>query len=676
MTDMTVGKASPGASAGVEFYVPSKEATEKAVREFEKPQPDYMKPPENLADNDALAKKVHDVAYTHFSKYQGSSARSDLETYLKDADAKWRMARETDTQFRDNSQQKQSTLSHVSSGQFYNTVRLITAGERSILFNDPAGLPAHFKAKIKTADYTDQEGKRVAEGQQLYLQYVWGQEDLETQIKKLMLLTNKNSMSVCELAWKYECETRPERMIGWYDKDGNPVEYDREKEPPEAMYDAEGEPFGELFNEEGVPQSFVTVKKTRVAKEWPVLLRHDLKDFYCDLELKDPHLLDQTCIIIRRQMTYGELLAEQKAGRFMNVEKLTKAHLYTGEMAQNSDVESKRYDNADHSKDDLTNGLFDVFYVRMLVPKGDNGDWDDKAIPELHESVYVGNFSVMDETTQENSCVCVQLREDPYYFKKRFFVLHSHEDEKGLVRMGYYTLLECLVEELTVLKNQLIDNKTLAVKSPFVAEAGNLLSRDLYFRDGNQVIWVKPGTGGNALTKLNIPDMTQRFAEEYKLIKDEAEEIAGIVEALRGEFAGSRTTGTEYMGAREQAAKPAIEDAKQKYVPFLKWLCEGISEIGRQFGDPNRMLVVTDGKGDYMGEVNPTQLYGRLDVTVDAIDNFVADLAARQVLVNFLQAGGYERGCRSMTRYSRPTSGTWKPRQWPNPTTSTYWQTP
>ena len=641
MTDMTEGKGTGGA-VGVEFFVPSKEAVMKAIKAFEKPAKDYVTLPDNVADDTDLAKSFHDASYAHFTRFQNSAARHDLETYLKNADAKWRMAKDTENRYRTGSKQKQSTLSHVSSGQFYNTVRLITAGERSVVFNDPTSLPAKYGAKVNSDDYSDPEGKRVAEGQQLYAEYVWNNEDLQTWVKKVMLLTNKNSMSFLELQWKRDCETRPERVVGYYDAAGEPVEYLKQNGKPKAMFNADGEPLVALFDENGTPLSYVFVEKMRVTREWPVPIWHNAKDFYCDLELKDPFLRDQTCFVIRSQMTYGEALRKQQEGVFKNVENLTDAQLYKGETEQNSNLEEERYDNASQTKDDLANGLLDVFYVRMLAPISEDGKtpkWDKKELSHWWEGVYVGSYGTFDGNENTTGAVCLMLRKDPYHYINRFMVLHSHEDEKGLVRLGYYTILECLVEELTVLKDQLIDNKTLGVKSPMVAEHGNVLSRDLVFRDANQVLWVRNGTGKTALTKLEIPDMTAQFVNEYNLIKAEAEELAGITEALRGEFAGSRTTGTEYRGALEQAAKPAVEDAKQKYVPFFKWLFTGIAELGRQFGNPDKMLAVTNGKGMYIGDVNPTHLYGMLDVKVTSIDQFEADLISRQVMINFLQNG-------------------------------------
>lgn len=646
MTDMAVGSGGSGES--VEFYVPSKQSALDAVKAFEQPNKDYVKLPKNLADNTDVVKEFHDTAYGHFVRFRDSQARKDLDTYLKDADAKWRMAKDTSQRWKDDSTQKQSTLSHVTSGQFYNTVRLITAGERSIVFNDPTELPAKYVAEIKTTDYTEPEGKRVSEGQQLYAQYVWDKEQLETWVKNLMLLTNKNSVSFLEMAWKREVETRPERVVGYYNAAGDAVEWTTEDTVPTGgMFDVDGEPLDALFDEDGVtPLSYVFVDKTRVVKEWPIPIAHNAKDFYCDLELKDPFFRDQTALVIRSQKTYDELLAGQLNGDFMNVEHLTDAQLYRGETVQNSNLADERYKNASQTKEDLKNGLFDVFYVRMISPikyGKDSEKWDVASMATIHEGVFVGDFGQYDGADDSKGAVCIMCRKDPYHYKNRFMALHSHEDEKGLVRLGYYTILECIVEELTVLQDQLIDNKTLAVKSPFVAEMGNLLSRDVVFRDGNQVIWVEPGTGGTALKKLDIPDMTQRFVQEYQLLKAEAEELAGITEALRGEFAGSRTTGTEYLGAREQSAKPAIEDAKQKYTPLFWWLFMGMAEIGRQFANPQKTLAVTNGKGVYLGDVNPTHLYGQLGVTVQSINNFESDLAAKQVMVNFIQAGGYDK---------------------------------
>lgn len=632
------------------YSVPSEAAVNEAVEDFKKERKSYLKLPKNWAKDTEVVKKFHEKALEHFQTFAQSQARKDLMTYLKNADAKWRIAQATENRFKDDSTQKLNTLSHVSSGQLYKTVRLITAGQRTIVFSDPTELPAQYDPFPKCADYSEAEGKRIADGQNDYLKFVWYKEDWTTFIKKGLLHCNKNSMELVEMAWDFIQEKRPERVPGWFDAKGDPVEWTPEADNRgSGMYDVDGVeiPPETFLNEAGMPQSYVFVEKMREKRNWPVMTRHDLRNVYVDLQLDD--IQKSTAIIIRDQCTFGELLAMQKQGYYDNVGKLTADQLFTTESKHNDTDLADKYDNADMTHEEVANGLFDRYRICMIAPitGDDKPKWDEEAIPEIHESVFVGPFEQTPATTPNpegklTGCVCLQLRKNPYHHKEfPFFLRHSHpEDDKGLVKLGYYTLLECNIEQQTVLVDTWNDNRTLAIKSPMVGEKGNVLEDDLSFWK-NKVFWVKPGTGATALTFLKVPMVTADTPEAVAFFQKEADEIAGTLDAVRGEYAGSRTTATEVLGAREQAMKPAIEDCKAAVGPYLSWILRMTASLGRQFA-PNRIHVASN-EGQYVGEINPTLLYGGLATKVTAMDNYEADVATRQILVNFIQAGGYDR---------------------------------
>ena len=641
----------------VNFTIPSVKAVKDAVKAFEKPEKDYTELPPNLAQNDELVAKFHAQAKEYFTKYQGQASRTDMETYLKDCDAKYRMAQAQDRMFRATSNQKKNTLSHIPSGQYHKTVNIITAGQQSIVFSDDAELPARHDSIDKSADYSADEGKRIAEGENLYLRYVWDKQDWTPIIKSLMHYNVKNSMEAVSLEWERKTKTAPERVPGYYDSEGKPHEFDA-NDVPDEMFDIDGEPLLDVFGEDGIPRSYAIVEKTRVTKNCPVLVKHRLENLYLDLEIpsKDGTLNNQSCILYRGKPTFDWLLDQQKEGFFLNVETLTASQMYESATEYGSEVERNKDDNADQTRDEGKDGRMEVFKVRMRASIDSSTEgkekWDDGTIKEIYEAVFVGQFEgELQGKEKENNegkrvggVVCTQLRKQPFrHGEFPTYMMHSHEDDRGMLRMGYYTALEANIEEQDVLLNQWVDNKTLSVFAPFIAEKGNVFTRDFQFKQGNQVFWVRRGTGKTALNKMEIPDLTQFFVLEWEKLQKEADEIVQTTDAFKGIAMGSRTTATENLGAREQSMKPAVEDTKRVMNPFFGWLLRGVSDLGRQFADPSELLAVTNGKGELLGEVNPGTFYGETKTHVVGIEKFETDVTAKQVLINFLQAGGYEQ---------------------------------
>lgn len=639
-----------------EYSVPSEKVISEAVEVFRPNRRTFCKTPPNLAARfEECVKPFHTIADKLLQQIVNSDARTSLETYLKNADAKWRIAQATENRYKADSTQKVPTLSHVSSGQFYKTTRIISAGQAAILFNDPDSLPVQYAPVSKSEDYSDEEGKRIAEGQNVYLRYCWDQNDWTTLIKQALRFNCKNGMQLLGMEWDSLREKRPERVPGWYDANGEAVEWIPAKQNhiTAKMYDADGREIdpATFLNENGMPTSYVFVEKVREKRNGPVLSTYDLANVFFDLTVDD--LQKTPIIVLRDQPTFSELLDMARNGHYENVELLSAAQHYQDESRLGLTTKQDRLDNAGEGTDEgVETALFDRYHIWMIAPIKNGDDpkkakWDADQIPEIYEAVFVGPFGQIEAAPDKgkpNGTVCLQLRKNPYHHGGYpYWLMHSHPDDgNGLLRMGYYTLLECNIEEQTVTTDQWIDNKTLAIKAPFIGERGNVLQRDNMF-SANKVLWVKPGTGKTALTKMEIPNVTQRTLEELTYLKTDADEIVGTLDVYKGQYAGARTSATEVLQVQTQAMKPALEETKFVAVPMLRWIADSVAKLGRQFHDPNKTLAVTNAKGEFVGEVNPALLYGEVTTKITAVDNFEADIAARQLYVNFIQSGGYDR---------------------------------
>ena len=637
----------------MDFPVPSSAAVKKDVKEHQESAPprNYVDLPPNLADNQEIAEQFSKALHGYYTRYVDQAERTELETVLKDADAKYRLAPVRASRFRTGSAQKDDAESNVASGQFYESASLLTSAINSIIFPDDGTPSTEYEAVEHSPDYGNAEGERNAAGQNLYYKWWWaegGGSDIEGVpdiLREVVRLATKNTMAIFTVEWDYRVDTRPERLPGYYDSNGNPQE--GEIPTGEKGYDKDGQQIPFVLAEDGTPHSYVFVDKTRVVKNAPVVEIADLKRTYWDLTMP---VNQQACIVTRTQKTLAELLAKERAGEYVNVGKLSEAQMFRNRTANGEETDTNQQDNADQDyTDGQLDGRFDVYHAYILGTVDESGKkakWDKNVIPTIHEVVFagpLGSFRKDDKDEKPGGQIALQIRKNPYHHchMPHIFV-YSHPDEKTGVKMGNINLLTCNVEEQDQAMNDHFDCRRLKVRRPMLANAKTMLERSVKFRRGNQLIFVKRGPLKDAMQQLEIDDITGTTMPTLDYLENKAKNITRTTDVVAGEYAGSRTTGTEVVSARSQAMKPIVEQAAF-VARFLPQLARSVADLCRQFADPAMPIY-------YKGEsVNPAELYGEYNVKVTSIERFEASVQAQQAIANFLQVGGYDRSRHLMT---------------------------
>jgi hypothetical protein len=121
-------------------------------------------------------------------------------------------------------------------------------------------------------------------------------------------------------------------------------------------------------------------------------------------------------------------------------------------------------------------------------------------------------------------------------------------------------------------------------------------------------------------------------------LSNDFQQTAGTDKAIAGEFAGARTTSTEYQGVMNQAMKPALEDAEYIADQILPWLATEVITQGEFYCDPARIIQITrTGKTEVF---KPSELYGEFKTKVVSIGQFEADVLRRQEETAFISAAG------------------------------------
>ena len=619
---------------------------------------DHVELPPNLAENRVLVSRLHDLAHQYFTKYQQSSKREKLIEVIREASAMYTVSKRRDRTIKGEDQQS-DTLANIPSTSFYKSIRVITAGQTAMMFNGES-LPARYAPVPGSEDYTEGEGRRIADTMNSTMKYTWGKGDFQSKLKKFIHYVNRYGVRYLESCWSYRTEKRIERVPGYYTKSGEPVEYDVEDPPkPGSTYKQNGDPLllpdGSIFGPDGAPLSYAFVEKERIVRDCFDIRDHDPRMVYLDLDIED--IQDQPCVITRSQVPVGDLYAGQRDGFYVNTEKLSSKVLWQGRDHHGDEWGRDLDDNYDLDGVDDRTGNADVFHVRIRVPidSGKNrrngksaktrGDWDKSMIPEWYEAVFVGQLGGYNKDLGEGDkpdCECIQLRKLPYnHGRLNMQQVYSHVDDNGGLRTCYASLLAPLYEAETFVNNEHMDNVRLRSKKPWIGERGNVLSRDLKFRGSNQLFWVKPGTSGSALTQLQVDDTTGTTLPYLEYIDRNFNETAGTDKPLAGEYAGARTTGTEFLGVQEAAMKPALEDAERMADQIFPWMFRDAMDCWRQFGDPSKSVPVeADGDTIY---VNPTETYGELSVVVQSIGQYESDMTTRQTMVNLVNSASFER---------------------------------
>lgn len=565
------------------------ETTETTVEQAQIPE--VIPLPKNLATDKKIVKLALAKLNDYLKRYTAQNGRIAFLEKCQIADAMYRVSKRR--QFTDADDQKQDTLSNVASTSFYDSMRTITAGQKAVIFyNDE--LPVKFEKLAGNTVYPNSdEADRLERENNLLLRYTFDIDKWQGKTKKSMHYANKYGLELLRITWDRQTDKRMEKI---------------------PVIDPEGKMVGYKLEE-----------RERIVVDWPVLTRCDIKDSWFDALIDDAQ--DQMCILERMKMQ--PYAVNQKRGdndAYLNVEKLGEAQLFKDEIVENEEVKNDRLENAGENPEvDDSTGHYEIWYcwVRLPIEKTDGGGykWNKKAAPVWFETTWAGHMGSGNE-------ICLQLRENPYWHKKNpYQLVHSHEDDKGAYHMGYATLLECLYEEETTTVNQLIDNKTLRNKAPFIGEKGNVLEKKLVW-GANKIFNVKAGTSKTALTRLEVPDTTGSTQNDLAYIERRFNRTAGTDKPITGEAWGSRTTATEAAGIQQQAMKPALEDAEYVAEQRFPWMAEMCRELWKQFADPDRVIAVTGDNKTY--EFKPASLYGDFNTKIVTIGQFEGDMLRRQ----------------------------------------------
>ena len=567
----------------------------------------------NLADDEELCAKVWKMLCEAYTDYDGQPARTAYEDHLDEIDKMYRMSN-----LRPTGRDAMITVSNVADSGFYRRVSIINANEVSILLPDN-DLPAKYyvdEQAVGAGEYTDKEGKYIAECHNKLARYTFEQDGRRDKVDHINWLANKDANALVSVQWCRLVKTTTERR---------PVEWDENR----------------------VPTKFDFVKVKRAVKDCPSLLWHDIKDAWFDTTVDD---IQKSNVITRFHPLIGELYDLQREGQVMNVGKITKDHYYTSE--QPSDILQDRQTNAGESgHPNEPNGMLDAWDGWLRLAINEKGEFDpDGTVPTWYWATFVGPMHA-------SKPVCLRLVANPnFHGDNPYKLLHSHRDCKGAIHMGLGTVLLSHTWEQKTNINQAIDNKNLRSRAPWIL-TGQANTRDMKFHP-NDIVKVNFGT---SLERVKVEDTTANTMAMHDRIEDIMDKTANTGKTIVGEAAGGRTSATEAQTVHDQAVKPWLRKSAYFSEQLFPWLWKMDAELWRQYGDPKAKVLILGSL------IDPTMLWGPLRVEVTVIQEYASSTLIRQQLGAFI-ANDYPLAREEMTAEGRRIfwQDVWKIMQLPN----------
>ena len=505
---------------------------------------------------------------------------------------------------RDNSNsQHQDTLSDFTSGIYYKETRAVSAGETTVFFSN--GMPAKYEPVLDSSDYNIEQGKWLANQQNMMEEYGFEEDNRQEKIENSILYNNKNGNEMVSIEWNRIVEEYTERVpVEWSDDD------------------------------DSIPTRFEFKTVKRVKKDCPELNRWPLEDCYFDAQIDDMNLQRQ--LSIRKYWPYEKFEGDQEQGFIMNVDKISTSMLYQGIETSDTGDDNVKYEkelNAGIETTSESNGLYVVWdnWVRVPIKESKTkgkGKWDpNNTSPKLYWATYVGE--------KDGPAVCIRLIKNPYFHKQiPYRLLHSLPDDIGAYHMSSSQMLESMYWQIVTNWNQAADNVTMRNKAPYVAD-GRVHTRDLTFK-ANKLIRTARGV---SLKPIETPKTTEITLNLAQMLESECDKIVGTDKPILGEALGGRTSATEARRVFDQSQKPLLVKADYVAHQLFTWMYEIDACLWRQFGDPEKIYLLT--KNNMQEVIQPTNLWGNIKVKITSVLDFESN-AEKRINYNAFIQNGYQ----------------------------------
>lgn len=381
---------------------------------------------------------------------------------------------------------------------------------------------------------------------------------------------------------------------------------------------------GTEIPEIGVVGEKVTYKE-KVVRNYPEFSFPHVDKIYLDQFV--PTIDSQSCILILSLRNLAEINTSVKSKWFSQdaYDKIKAApEKYAWDGTVGADLLTKEHENRDQTFDAHDSGLFVQWDVLMYSPI-DGGEWDEENDLAIHWGSFIGNSL--------DDAVCMRLEANPdpdgEFPLKDVHVLPDKSDTMNhttvaeVVRSAYSTL--CTLMGLAV------DNGALVNDPPVTILDGYHRISDFTFKKGAR--WHVDRH--DAVKQLEVRDVTQTTSALIELVEMEIKRALATDPAWMGEYAGARTSASEFLEVNKNSAIPLTMQVDYVLNQLLPWMARKFMSYAEKYMPPQQVFQITDRNKEYT--IRLGDVVGEYDVVVDLVQDYISDLMAEQKLNNIMQ---------------------------------------
>jgi hypothetical protein len=361
---------------------------------------------------------------------------------------------------------------------------------------------------------------------------------------------------------------------------------------------------------------------TVVADNYPSFSFPHIGNIYMDRWI--PNVEKQNCIFILSLRNRSEIYNDVKMGFFDEkaYEKLDNGAFWDGTYGG-----AIKEDEADNREVEFSPSGTDMFLqwdILMRAPI-DNGKWDDENPPEIYWTTAIGNSI--------GSAIVMRIERNPdpdgEFPLKEIRVVPDNSDT-----LYHTTLAEVIRSNYSAdctLLNLALDNMGNRAEPPMKVLDGEHRIKD--FTWGKGKVWTVYRQ--DAIDFVRTDDVTQPISVLRSQIQDEIKQALGTDPATMGEYAGSRTPATEFIGVNQNTGKLSYMEASYILNQLLPWMGRKMMSYWQAFGLPNQVVGISDDLKHYV--IRPKEVAGEYDITVDIVEDLQEDLQKQMADRELLQ---------------------------------------
>jgi len=551
----------------------------------------------NLASNDVVSKAFLEEASANYERYK--SQREDIDLNNEYADAMYKAAQNRTfltSQQSSNMGLDKDPRANVGSPLYHRIVNTMASILYGIL-TSREDLFRYDTVGSESVSLSKEDQLRAADSMNALARYTRKLDNIDEKLPEFCVSAFKLSNIFAMVYQK-----RTYRKITRYE----PVY--------EAVTDENGEQIQEIVDQNEVVSE-------EIVDNFPCISFPHPSSIYCDRYI--PSMKNQYCVIVETLKTYPELYSEVEAGFIdkAQFEKITEEQIWDGTTGWEQRANEQNNRNADVNASGTKQYLQrDVF---MWAPIN-GSSWSEDAPQALYWGTCLGNDMA--------NAVMVRLIEsqdpDGEIPLKEIRVCPDNSDE-----LYHTTLAEIVMSNYSAdctLLGLALDNISKTVDPPLTIIDGAHRIKDFSYKSGQH--WHVDRH--DAIKQWDVRDATQNTVALRQQVQADIKMALNADPAFVGEYAGARTSATEFQGVNNISKNPILMQMRYVISQFCPWMAKKYLSYWNKYGTPKEVKLITDDDK----QLDPNNF--RYDIVSNVVDEYVADTVKAQTINNIMTVIG------------------------------------